>query len=118
MQYCLYFAKLDTETTNLYLGVQTAKKLKIRSGKEPDEITSFIETCGGIRAKGIGNKLGSRQLRTIQVAASQSSPTDVEFARHAYRYRLKLLIQHICLHVTDGTTNGDYAPYGLSLFSL
>src|SRR5437588_6240830 len=50
-----------------------------------------------------------RQLRTVQVAASYASPSNVELSWHIDRHGLQVDVQQIELGVGNGTTNRNSA---------
>jgi hypothetical protein len=86
--------------------IHTTEKLEVAVWEVPRPIPSLIETRSRLGAKGMGEKGGSSQRRTVEVPAGQASTPDIEFPRYAHGHGLALAVKHIDLRVGERTTNG------------
>src|SRR5206468_8468063 len=70
----------------------------------PGQVTRAIETAISRSAERIGNKSLGGQVRTIEVTASQTFATNVDFANHALGHELPLRTENVNRII------GDRAP--------
>ena len=56
--------------------------------------------------KRIGNEARLGQFRPVEVATRHACPANVQFARHAERHRLPVLIQNVQVQIRDWHADG------------
>src|SRR5262249_30071618 len=94
--------------THFDLMVHTPVKFDIAVGRIAHEVSCSIEPGAWRLAKRVRDKSLSRQLGSVQIAAGQGNPADVQLTRRAGRYRLKSGIKHVSLPVIHRPSDRNY----------
>src|SRR6266700_977121 len=115
-QTSLDLTKLDPESADLYLEIVAPQKLDVAIRKPPPKISSTIHPRARLIGIPIGNKLLFRQLGTVQIPTRYSRSSDVQLARHPYRYRLSLTVQNVDPRVRNRPTDRHYVAFLCSLY--
>ena len=75
----LDFSKLDSETTDLHLVVNTSKIFDVSVRQPARQVSRMVHSSFSIR---ILHKLLSCQFRSVQVSSGQTISADAQFSRH------------------------------------
>ena len=79
-------------------------------------VSSPIESRAGLFAERVRNEFLSGEFRTIQVAATNTGASDVQFAGFANLTEALLFIEHVNLGVGDGCSDGNDFDVLVALF--
>ncbi|MBP2239440.1 hypothetical protein J2Z31_005987 [Sinorhizobium kostiense] len=94
-------ARLDAEAADLHLLVVAAEKLEIAVRQIARQVAGPVHAVIRLPAERIGQEPLRRQLRTVEVAARNPCPADIELANRPERHGRTKLIQQIYSKVRD-----------------
>src|SRR5437868_13909034 len=98
-QRCFNFAKLDAETTQLYLLVPPPDKFDLTVGAVPGPVTRAIKPFVVLIGEWMLNKFLVGKFRPVQVTATDAGAANVEFARDICRTGPPVSIENVDLAV-------------------
>src|SRR5450755_1328534 len=106
-------SQLNSHPANLDLFVQPSQESNNSVRRVADQISSLIHPRVGISGKRNPDKFFTRELRTVQVAACHTVPSDAEFAGNTKRQELEVPVEHVQLRIGNWTTNRNRTLWGL-----
>ena len=108
----LNLAGLYSHSPDLHLTVDSAQELQ--PPVDPAHaVARAVEPGAGAAGEGVGNEAFGGEIGPVQITASHSLSTHVEFSGHAYRHRLELPVEHVRLDVGHWPADvGAFLPSG------
>jgi hypothetical protein len=97
------FAELDAEAAQLYLVIDAAHVVKVASEGLADDVAGAIEAAVGV--DGALDEPLRGELVTVQIASGDTVAADREFAGHAGRQQVPVLVEDVDLGVGDGSAD-------------
>ncbi|POW26184.1 hypothetical protein PB72LOC_03353 [Pectobacterium atrosepticum] len=91
----LDFTRFDTETAHLNLEIVTAQIVNVAVGQPAGQIAGLVDPGRWVGGERVGNKAFGGEVGTVEVAAGDAGPADMEFTGDANRDGLVLRIQNI-----------------------
>ena len=107
----LDLTEFDPVAANLDLIVRASKTFQRTIRMPTTLIPSIVHPCFKGAREGVGDEFLAGQLFAVCIAAGQTMPTDKDISRHAHGHRIKLLIEHIEIIVSERLPNED-RPFG------
>ena len=81
----LDFSEFDAKPADLHLMVGAAEELDVPVGPIAGQIAGLVHSCSGLGAEWVWNKLLGGQLGPVQITASHTGATNVQFTGHTDR---------------------------------
>src|SRR5262249_45160590 len=100
----------DAKSPQLDLVIGAPDEFELAIGRDATEIAGPVKPLAV--AEGMRDEARGRQVRATRVAASQSSPADVELADGADRRELEIVVEHVGLDVGKRSANRDAVIVG------
>ena len=91
----LDFPQFDAEPADLHLVIGPAEELDVPIGQIAGQIAGLVQSCSGLGAEGIWNKLLGGQLRPVEIASGHAHSADMQVTCNADRQRAKGVVQDI-----------------------